>query len=346
MFLNTLRIRQEIAERTGEGIKPELSAKLFVIEYTFPDFYKDLVKYRGQNFLCTLERLAKGDTDEKLNKEIEGSETLQKYYGIEDLRSLLKDEPFFCGRDIEPYIYLSGAKVPEEVLVFDESIVAELLSDDRVRMSLAANAIKKMPESEKRQYFHTVISKLKDEYIDGRWRAAIALGRIGDAEAVGPLIEALRDKNKMVRGAAAEALGKIGNAQAVEPLIAALKDKDEFSREMAAKALGDLDNSKAVDPLIEALKDKEANVRKSAVVSLEKIGAVKAVDPLIEALKAEDKFVRAYAAEALGAIGDIRAINPLNETLKDEIEAVRAMAKIAINKINVKQQALTVSKVI
>ncbi|MCK4733402.1 MAG: AAA family ATPase, partial [Methanophagales archaeon] len=120
MFLNTLRIRQEIAERTGEGIQPELSAKLFVIEYTFPEFYKDVVKYREQDFLCKLERLAKEGADEELRKELEESETLQKYYKSEDLKSLLKDEPFFCGIDIEPYIYLSGTKAPEEVLVFDE----------------------------------------------------------------------------------------------------------------------------------------------------------------------------------------------------------------------------------
>ncbi len=39
---------------------------------------------------------------------------------------------------------------------------------------------------------------------------------------------------------AAEALGKIGDARAVEPLIAALKDSDEDVRQAAAEARGRL----------------------------------------------------------------------------------------------------------
>ena len=77
MVLNKLRIRHVIAERTGGGIKPELSAKLSFIEDTFPDFYKDILKYREQSFLYTLERLAKEEADEELRKELEGSEIMK-----------------------------------------------------------------------------------------------------------------------------------------------------------------------------------------------------------------------------------------------------------------------------
>ncbi|MCK4398529.1 MAG: AAA family ATPase [Methanophagales archaeon] len=143
MFLNTLRLRQAIAERTGEGIKPDLSAKLFVIEYTFPEFYKDIVKYREQDFLCKLEKLAKEKADEELRKELEDSETMQKYHKNEDLKGVLKDEPFVGETDIEPYIYLSGTKTPEEVLVFDESVLEELLSHDYLKVKSAASAVKK-----------------------------------------------------------------------------------------------------------------------------------------------------------------------------------------------------------
>nr|QNO47636.1 hypothetical protein MPIGPLOG_00003 [Methanosarcinales archaeon ANME-2c ERB4] len=70
MFLNILRIRQAIAEKTGGGIEPDLSAKLFVFEYVFPEFYKDVVKYTDQDLLCKLERLAKRDFDEELEEEL------------------------------------------------------------------------------------------------------------------------------------------------------------------------------------------------------------------------------------------------------------------------------------
>jgi HEAT repeat protein len=50
----------------------------------------------------------------------------------------------------------------------------------------------------------------KDSHV--RWRAAGALGKIGDSRAVEPLIAALKDENSRVRQYAAEALRKIGPA--------------------------------------------------------------------------------------------------------------------------------------
>ena len=240
MFLNTLRIRQAIAERTGEGIKPELSAKLFVIEYTFPEFYKDVVKYREQILLCKLERLAKEKADEKLRKELEESETLQKYYRNEDLKSLLKDGPFLCEIDIEPYIYLSVVKAPEEALVFDEYVLNELLSGDFVKVGHAASEIKKMPDSAKEQYLDKIIPKLKDENGVVRRRAVSALGRIGDAKAVKPLIEALKDENEYVRRVVAEVLGRIGDDKAIDALTEALKDESIYVRSIAKIALDEI----------------------------------------------------------------------------------------------------------
>jgi HEAT repeat protein len=64
------------------------------------------------------------------------------------------------------------------------------------------------------------------------------LVEIGDARAVGALIEALRDKDSKVRRSVAEALGKIGDARAVDSLIIeTLKDDDNFVRESAKKRL-------------------------------------------------------------------------------------------------------------
>ncbi|MCK4735562.1 MAG: HEAT repeat domain-containing protein, partial [Methanophagales archaeon] len=273
MFLNTLRIRQTIAERTGEGIKPELSAKLFVIEYTFPEFYKDVVKYREQKFICMLERLVKGERDEELRKELEGSETLQKYYKSEDLKSVLNDEPSFCDIDIEPYIYLSRTKAPEKAFGFDKDVLNELLSGDIVKMEYAVIEIKNLPDSDKQQYLNRTIWDLNDKNPEVRVNAVMALGSIGDAKAVEPLKEALkRDKNEHVRVNTVDALGSIGDAKAVEPLI-------------------------------EALKGENVNVRLNALIALGKIGDARAVEPLIEALKDESGHLRGNAAYALGSIG-------------------------------------------
>jgi len=339
-FLNTLRIRQEIAEQTGEGIK--LSAKLFVIEYTFPDFYKDIVKYWEQDFLCTLERLAKGDTDDELSKEMEGSETLQTYHEIEDLKSLLKDEPFFCGVDIEPYIYLSGTKPTEEV------VLDELLGDDSVKWEHAANKIKKMPDSDKLQYVNLLISKLEGGTESERRRAAIALGRISNPQAVDPLIEALKskDEDQALRLLATKALGKIGDESAIEPLIEKLKDENAELRVVAAEALGVIGNAKGVEPLTGVLKDKDTYVRVNAAIALGRIGDPQAVDSLIGVLKDESEYeiVRVEAATALGKIGDTQAVAPLEEACKGDTKLLRVIAKKTMSEILEKQEAHNVKE--
>ena len=330
-FLNTLRIRQIIAERTGEGIKPELFVKLYATEYTFPEFYKDVVKYKG-DFLCTLERLAKGDSDEGLREKLDGSLTLQTYYKNEKITNLLKDKPFFYEiEDIEPYIYLSGAKAPEEVSGFDEPVLEELSSGDWVKMQYAANKIKKMPDLDKEHYVNAIIPKLEDKNGDVREGAAGALGMIGDANAVDPLTATLlkNDEIEVVRTRAAGALGMIGDAKgdakAVEALIEVLSNANEIEavRKEAIEALGKIGNPKAVEPLISALKDEDGNVRWKAVDALGMIGGAKAAEALIRKA-ADDEYepVNYSTAEALVRIG-AEAVEPLMEALEDENSSIK-----------------------
>ena len=70
-----------------------------------------------------------------------------------------------------------------------------------------------------------------------RWYAAWALGKISDPRAVEALVEALKDKGKLVRRYASEALGKIGDSRAVEALVEALEDEDKDVRRYASEAL-------------------------------------------------------------------------------------------------------------
>ena len=54
-----------------------------------------------------------------------------------------------------------------------------------------------------------LIAALKDEDSRVRWRAANALGRLGDHRAVDPLIATLKDESSLVRRGAADALESI-----------------------------------------------------------------------------------------------------------------------------------------
>jgi HEAT repeat protein len=56
---------------------------------------------------------------------------------------------------------------------------------------------------------------LNDKDSDVRWKAADALGKIGNEAAVSPLLEALNHEYSDMRISAVEALGNIGNQAAV-----------------------------------------------------------------------------------------------------------------------------------
>jgi HEAT repeat protein len=86
---------------------------------------------------------------------------------------------------------------------------------------------------------------------------------------VEPLLAALNDQgSSAVRRAAARALGQIGDARAVEPLLTMLKD----GQKVAVEALGQMGKA-AVEPLRTVLKDEDTqeSIRQAAVEELRRI---------------------------------------------------------------------------
>lgn len=171
------------------------------------------------------------------------------------------------------------------------------------------------------------------------WRmpkvATEALINIGKP-VVEPLIGALKDSHEALRVKAAEILGKLGDREAVEPLIAVLSnDEDVLVRIWAAIALGQLGDTRAVEPLINSLTDNEpagmwGRVCEYAVESLGQLGDRRAVEPLLVFLSDGWQHLRLSAAIALGRIGDARATESLIAALKDEFAEVRIAATNAL----------------
>ncbi len=121
---------------------------------------------------------------------------------------------------------------------------------------------------------------------DFRRIVVASVARFGDL-AISPLIARLEQggKEDYVREMAAEALGKIGNARAVRPLVKALKKDAYIVRVAAAKALGQIGDVQAVKPLNQALKDAlkthSSRMQTAAAEGLKQIGVAQTSKPPI-----------------------------------------------------------------
>ncbi len=103
--------------------------------------------------------------------------------------------------------------------------------------------------------------------------AVDALGLLGDARAIGPLIDRLaNDEQPTVREAVANSLANFEGREVLEALVEALADEDERVRSAVAQALGDLGDPAASLPLLHALSDDYPRVRESAAAGLRKLG--------------------------------------------------------------------------
>lgn len=133
-----------------------------------------------------------------------------------------------------------------------------------------------------------------------------ALTKFG-ADAVEPLIGALRHYEGTVRRSAAIVLGRIGDTRAVEPLGMALYDMHDEVGHAAAEALTGF-GAAALGVLGEALNHPEAGIRLHAVWALTKIKDVRVLPLLARMLNDSDRHVLKQVIQSLGELRDPRAL--------------------------------------
>jgi len=177
-----------------------------------------------------------------------------------------------------------------------------------------------------------------------RRRAALALGRVGLAEAVTPLSGLLSDTDAEVKQAAAFALGVIGDASAAPALVPALTDPAPMVRGRAAEALGLIgakDTAAAVGALAaeyarhpsvtgrqpddEMSVPPEAEAFKLAIFALVRLGAW---EPLAAAVLEGDRPLTRWwpVAYALQRINDPRALPALRQLVDGQGKYTTAFA--------------------
>ncbi|WP_020468220.1 HEAT repeat domain-containing protein [Zavarzinella formosa] len=184
--------------------------------------------------------------------------------------------------------------------------------------------------------------KLLDRESTIHW-AAPALGKLGDAKIVVPIILKKLDSDDQ-RLAALHALSSMPglNPEIVLPeLLKRTNDTDPECRTAVIHALGTMKSPKTVPALLKALDDPETEVRLAAVGVIGQAGqdAAPAVPVLINFLKGKDDFLRHAAANALGRLGATAepAIPVLMEALDDK--SIRNSAAYALGNIGPKAGA-------
>jgi len=170
-----------------------------------------------------------------------------------------------------------------------------------------------------------LIRALENHDVEYRYRATVALGRLGDPATVVHLAPLLHDPDSGVRWEAAVALSGLGPA-ALGPLTEAMHDMDDDLRWKAAVALGDIRNPAAVECLTGALAEGDEYVRGRVISSLAHQGSA-AIGPLTAAFELGDEWVRDGAVSALAAMKGPEAAASFRSAGPSLQEAVRLVWK-------------------
>lgn len=121
-----------------------------------------------------------------------------------------------------------------------------------------------------------LLNDLKSNDAAIRYQAALELGKLGDRNAIPPLMEAMGDKDKYVRYWAISSLGDLKAQEAVPVLIETLKDEDELMRYWAAIALGRIGDITAIKPVDDAYRiEKVLNTKIGMEIALDKLNWIK-----------------------------------------------------------------------
>ncbi len=141
---------------------------------------------------------------------------------------------------------------------------------------------------------------------------------------VDPLVGVLASDDPVAQIGAIDALVRIGDPEAILPLIAAARDAGVAVRVRALRVLGGFGDTRAVPVLCETLTDEDETVRRTAAASLISFG-VTALSALIRRSRLHEVAVSDHLVQALEAMGE-PALEGLAELVYAHDGTVRAGA--------------------
>ncbi|GAK61063.1 PBS lyase HEAT-like repeat domain protein [Candidatus Vecturithrix granuli] len=135
------------------------------------------------------------------------------------------------------------------------------------------------------------------------------------------LLYALYDSDEGVRLWAVIALGEVGDLQAVDSLLAALHDPSEHVRSSAAWVIGDIDDARVMEGLQALIHDQQEDVRRLAVLALCRLGDARTGEGILSTF--HDENSRWQMGEQLRRLGDRRLMDSLLNIIYDQEEDTR-----------------------
>lgn len=180
-----------------------------------------------------------------------------------------------------------------------------------------------------KQSVPALLNALKSEDEQQRHTAMQLLSILKSKEAVGPLLEILKNSaSAQERQVAVHALGKIQDKTASALLADTINNPTASmdDRYSAIIALGNLKDKKAVPVLISELGSYDERLRIYAAGSLGLLNHTEGYDVAIAGTYSSDSVNRLHAVQALGLIGKKDATTRLNELLADETAIVMKRA--------------------
>lgn len=162
------------------------------------------------------------------------------------------------------------------------------------------------------------VRALEDAAFPRRYVAAWALGELGDAAAVGPLVRALTGESGEVAKAVVRALVRLG-PEAVEPLLGVVPTLGPEGRGYGVRALGELRDPRALPVLLSVLADPDdAAGRADAAWALGRLGDPRAGEALVPVLGDPQWRTRLEASRALGLLEVREAEGALERLRRDD----------------------------
>jgi cyclophilin family peptidyl-prolyl cis-trans isomerase/HEAT repeat protein len=164
--------------------------------------------------------------------------------------------------------------------------------------------------------------------------AIFALGQMGNAEAVAPIVKARAGAGPDDLVVIADALGKLGGEDAIACLIELQRDFSSSVRAQAALALARCKDPTAANALLLAVHDPDPVVAWRAIYGLEKQEMLpRTCVAAAGFLESDDAMTRAYAARTLGKQKCTGATAALVKCLRDNdvrvvVNAARALGEI------------------